>query len=286
MVVRTDHFPAAGQTIMGGEFFMFSGGKGANQAVAAARMEAEVFFIGNTGGDIFGHRAIEMLNKEGINTDFICMDQEKPSGIALILVDRHGENEIVVAPGANATLSEQHISKAEKIITESDLILLQLEIPLDTVIFAAELGARLQKKVILNPAPAQPLPDELLQHLFLITPNETEAEILTGIKIHDQPSAAKAASVLLSKGVKQVVITLGPKGAFYKSDQFELMVEAPKVNAVDTTAAGDVFNGALAVEISNGKDWKSAISFACKAASLSVTQMGAQASMPMRSDIS
>lgn len=162
---------------------------------------------------------------------------------------------------------------------------LQLEIPLNTVIYAAKLGARLQKKVILNPAPAQPLPDELLRQLFLITPNESEAEILTGIKVHDQLSAAQAASVLLSKGVKQVIITLGPKGAFYKSHQTELLVPAPKVKAVDTTAAGDVFNGALAVEISIGKDWKTAMSFACKAASLSVTRMGAQASMPIRSDI-
>jgi ribokinase len=285
MVIKTGVFPAPGETILGGEFFMFSGGKGANQAVAAARMGAEVILICKTGDDIFGQRAIAEYKKEGIHTQYIQADNGKASGTALILVDKKGENEIVVAPGANETLTETDIRAAEKAIAAAGIMLLQLEIPVASVLFAAQLGYEANTKVILNPAPACQLPAAIFSYLYLITPNETEAEILTGVRVNDGLSAASAAAVLLAAGVKNVIITLGAQGAFFKNATMELLVKAPVVKAVDTTAAGDVFNGVLAVEITAGTAWPAAIETACKAAALSVTRMGAQASMPYRKEV-
>jgi len=280
MVVKTKKFPAPGETILGGEFFMFSGGKGANQAVAAARMGGEVTFICKTGDDIFGNRSLEIFRKEGINTSFAGTHSEKASGVALILVDSKGENQIVVAPGANNTLTDQDIQSAEKEIESAEIILMQLEIPISSVVFAAKLASQHKKKFVLNPAPATQLPTELYKHLYLITPNETEAEILTGIKVEDVLSARKAADKLLGYGVQNVIITLGAAGAYFENKEREFSIKAPVAKAVDTTAAGDVFNGVLVVELTNGKNWEDAISMACKAASISVTRMGAQSSMP------
>ena len=285
MVVKTNKFPAAGETILGGEFFMFSGGKGANQAVAAARVGGEVTFICKTGDDIFGNRALELFKKEGINTSFSKIDKEKASGVALILVDAKGENQIVVAPGANNTLTEADIRSAENEIAESEIILMQLETPVQTILSAAKIASQHKKKVVLNPAPAAQLPAELFKHLYLITPNETEAEILTGIKVEDYLTARKAADKLLGFGVQNVIITLGAAGAFFANKEKELNIKAPKVNAVDTTAAGDVFNGVLVVQLTADKNWEDAISIACKAASISVTRMGAQVSMPFLGEL-
>ena len=285
MVIKTSKFPVPGETILGGEFFMFSGGKGANQAVAAARMGAEVILICKTGNDIFGQRAIDEFKKEGIITAYIQKDNNTASGTALILVDDNGENEIVVAPGANETLTAIEIQAAEKVIAGATILLLQLEIPVNSVLFAAKKGYEAGTKVILNPAPAQKLPDEIFPCLYLITPNETEAEILTGIKVNDLASASKAAVVLLQAGVQNVIITLGAQGAFFRNENIEMLVKAPVVKAIDTTAAGDVFNGVLAVEITSGAQWEAAISIACKAAAVSVTRMGAQASMPYRKEV-
>jgi ribokinase len=285
MVIKTSKFPVPGETILGGEFFMFSGGKGANQAVAAARMGAEVVLICKTGNDIFGQRSIDEFKKEGIITQYIQKDFNKASGTALILVDEKGENEIVVAPGANETLTEIDIHVAEKVMASAAIMLLQLEIPLTSVLFAAKKGYEAGIKVILNPAPAQKLPNEIFPYLYCITPNETEAEILTGIKVNDIISAAEAAAVLLQAGVQNVIITLGPQGAFFRNNNSGILIKAPVVKAVDTTAAGDVFNGVLAVEIASGAAWEAAITIACKAASISVTRMGAQASMPYRNEL-
>lgn len=285
MVVKTTRFPNPGETILGGTFFMFAGGKGANQAVAAARMGGDITFITKTGNDIFGKQAIEGFKKENINTDFISTDAEKASGTALIIVNEAGENKIVVAAGSNDTLSEQDILKAEKQIKEAEVILLQLEIPVSSVMFAAQLGIQSESKVILNPAPAQKLPDELFANLYLITPNETEAELLTGVIIKEDASIKEAAQLLLDKGVRNVIITLGSRGAYFQNEYQSFFIEAPTVEAVDTTAAGDIFNGTLAVALGNKKDWKSAIELACKAASLSVTRMGAQASAPYLDEI-
>lgn len=285
MVVKTKKFPVPGETIIGGEFFMFSGGKGANQAVAAARMGSDVTLICKTGNDIFGERLLEELSREGIRTEFVEKDAGKASGTALILVDESGENEIVVASGANETLGIESIKAAQHALAKAEVILLQLETPVKTVLFAAKRAFDLGKKVILNPAPAQQLPKEIFHYLYLITPNETEAEKLTGIKVTDRNSAALAAKALIELGVQNAIITMGSEGAYFKNHHLEMLVKPPPVKAVDTTAAGDVFNGVLAVAITDGQDWESSLAMACNAAALSVTRMGAQSSMPYRHEL-
>lgn len=285
MVIKTTKLPAPGETILGGSFFMNPGGKGANQAVAASRLGGKVSFVAKTGDDIFGKQAKQLFENEGVNTDFMFTDQENPSGVALITVDAQAENCIVVAPGANSNLLKADIDQAREELLRSEIILMQLEIPLDTVIYAANIAFEAGKKVILNPAPARELPDELLQKLYIITPNETEAELLTGVKVTDVTTAEKAARLLHAKGVKIVIITLGSKGAFYYSGDGFKVVPAPKVQAVDTTAAGDVFNGALAVAVSEGLELDKAIELANKAASISVTRLGAQSSAPYWKEI-
>lgn len=285
MVIRTHKFPAPGETIMGGAFFMFSGGKGANQAVAAARMGARVVFVGKTGNDIFGRRSIDELGREGIVTDYITVHADKASGTALILVDEKGENEIVVAPGANDALLEADIAAAEKLLTAESIVLLQLEISVNTVLYAAQKAFAAGAKVIVNPAPARPLPAELFPCLYLVTPNETEAAALTGITVTGMDSAKAAAAVLLKAGVQHVIITMGAQGAFYTDGQDAFLVKSPQVKAVDTTAAGDTFNGVLATAIAAGNSWQNAVAHACNAAALSVTRMGAQASMPYKKEL-
>ena len=286
MVVKTAAFPRPGETLIGGEFFMFSGGKGANQAVAAARMGGDVRFVSRVGNDVFGKRALEEFRKERLDTSFVSVDAEQASGTALILVNGDGENEIVVAPGSNGTLTEREVNDAREAIEGASILLMQLEVPLGSVLHAARIAYAKGVRVILNPAPAQPLPDDLYPMLYLITPNETEAEILTGIPVTDEASQKKAASALLSKGVAHVVLTLGAKGVYYTDGIREVRVPAPKVDVVDTTAAGDVFNGVLAVGLSVSDSWEKAMSLAVKAASLSVTKMGAQAGMPYAHELS
>ncbi|MDP3644989.1 MAG: ribokinase [Bacteroidota bacterium] len=285
MVIKTHHFPAPGETILGGRFLMNAGGKGANQAVAAARLGGIVTFVGKIGDDIFGKQAVQQLKDEGINVDFVSVDPDNPSGVALITVDRNGENSIVVASGSNGTLSPADFDRAILELDESNFVLLQLEIPITTVEYIARIAVRKQKKVILNPAPAATLSDELLQNLYLITPNETEAELLTGIKVTGQESALKSATILHEKGVEVVIITMGAAGAFLLSNGESEIISAPRVEAVDTTAAGDTFNGALVVALSEGKTIQESIAFANKAAAISVTRIGAQSSVPYRIEI-
>ena len=285
MVIKTTKLPQPGETILGGDFLMNPGGKGANQAVAAARLNGKVTLVAKTGEDVFGQQAKKLFQSENLNTDYLFSDPDFPSGIALITVDNHAENCIVVAPGANARLLREDIDKAAAAILNTEIVLMQLEVPLDTVIYAAEIAFKAGKKVILNPAPAQQLPPELLKRLYMITPNETEAELLTGIPVTDQNSAEKAARVLLGKGVEVVVVTLGSKGALLVTVTSCELVPSFSVKAVDTTAAGDCFNGALAVALSEGAGLVKAIAFANKAASVSVTRMGAQASAPYRQEI-
>lgn len=282
MVLRTARFPQPGETILGGEFFMFQGGKGGNQAVAAARLGGEVTFICKLGTDLFGNNAVAHYTNEKINVSFIQQTGEAPSGVALITVDEQGENEIVVAQGTNALLSVEDIQRASSILAEAAYYLIQLETPLPAVEFLAAQAINHGKKLVLNPAPAAHLPPSLYKNLFLITPNETEAEMLTGIKVHDTSTAQQAAEILRSKGVVNIIITLGSKGAYVSAGGFTGMVAAPKVMAIDTTSAGDVFNGALVVSLAEEKGWEEAVTFACQAAAISVTQMGAQASAPYR----
>jgi ribokinase len=285
MVVKTERFPKPGETIIGGEFFMFPGGKGANQAVAAARLGGDVTFVAKVGNDVFGKQALEGFKTENINTKYVFTDESAASGVALITVNAEGENEIVVASGANGELNNKDITTAKKAITEAEVIVLQLEVPIETVAFAIEQSLKANKRIILNPAPAQALADELLNGLFLLTPNETEAEILTSIEVSNVATAKLAAEELLKKGVQNVIITMGSKGAFFMNGTETFLMEAERVKAVDSTAAGDVFNGALAVAIAKNKPWKEAIAFANKAASISVTRMGAQASAPKSEEL-
>ncbi len=270
MVIKAERLPLPGETILGGTFLMNAGGKGANQAVAAARLGGEVTFICKTGNDLFGRQSVELYGKENINTDFIFKDDELPSGVALITVDANGENCIVVAPGANSSLSKSEVDLAKDAIINAELLLMQLETPVETILYAAKIAKRHGVKVILNPAPAQPIPSELISQLYMIVPNKTESEILSGIEVTNWESAKCAADIICKLGVSVVVITLGSMGTLVKDGDEYYEIPVPiKVDAVDTTAAGDTFCGALCVGISEGMDLPDAISFANKAAGIS-----------------
>jgi ribokinase len=285
MVVKSTRLPVPGETVLGGKFIMAPGGKGANQAVAAARLGGDVSFIAKLGDDIFGKQAIRHYARENIDTRFIVTDAADSSGIALITVDAGGENCIVVASGANARLSPEDIRPAEKEIGNSSCILMQLEIPLSTVLYVVEKAVKNKIPVILNPAPAQPLPDELLRQIDILTPNQKEAEMLSGIPITGKAGAEAAAKALAAKGVKTVIITLGNSGALILDRGKIEWVPAPKITAVDSTAAGDIFCGSLAVFLMEKISLKAAVSFSCAAAALSVTRMGAQTSAPTRAEL-
>jgi ribokinase len=285
MVIKTEKLPMPGETILGGTFLLNPGGKGANQAVAAARLGGKVTFIGKRGNDLFGNQTMGLLMREGIDTEYIVKDNDLPSGVALITVDSKGENSIVVAPGSNGNLNPEDLPTNLFEGCKYDILLLQLEIPLVTVEYAAGVAKNCGTKVILNPAPAQPLSDKLLRNIWLLTPNEVEAEALTGIVINDIRSAEKSARSLQARGVKNVIITLGETGAFVMAESFSGMIPGIKVNTVDTTAAGDVFNGALAVALAEDMELKEAVLFANKAAAISVTRLGAQTSAPFRNEI-
>jgi len=285
MIIKVPHIPKPGETILGGKFSTASGGKGANQTVAAARSGGDVTLIARLGKDMFGEKALQGFVEDGINVDNIKTDPKEPSGVAEIFVDENGENSIAVASGANLNLSPQDVRKVKGVIANSDILLMQLEIPVDTVRTAAKIARKNGVKVILNPAPAQKLKDDLLQNISIITPNEIEAEMLTGIKVNDNTSAKQAADILLKKGIETVIITLGQRGAFYVTSKASKLISGFQVKAVDATAAGDTFNGALAVALGESMPLKNAISFANAAAALSVTKLGAQPSAPKRDEI-
>lgn len=284
MVVKSKTLPRPGETILGGTFLMNAGGKGANQAVAAARLGGNVTFVAKLGKDIFGEESITGFKKENINTDYVFTDAAVPSGTALIMVNEEGENCIVVAPGANAQLLPADIVQVNT-LGEAAVVLMQLETPMETIEAVAKITKGNNQKMIINPAPAQPLGDELLNGLFLITPNETEAALLTGITVTDESTASAAADIFLQKGVKNVIITMGKQGAFFQNSELRFSVAAPEVKTIDTTAAGDTFSGAMAVALTENMPWQKAVTFAVKAASIAVTRMGAQASVPYRNEI-
>lgn len=284
MTIKSDNLPLPGQTILGGRFVMGPGGKGANQAVAAKRLGGNVEFICKVGHDIFGKNAADGYKKEGIDISHILYSTE-PSGVALILVDKTGENVISVAPGANGDLSVEDIESIANVIKEADYLILQLEIPTDAVIRAAKIAHEAGVYVILNPAPACKLPNELFQYISLITPNQTETELMTGVKLINEQSFITAVENFNRMGVKDVIITLGSKGSLVCYDGKNEFVPAIKVDAVDATAAGDTFCGAVCVALSQGKNLKETAVFATKAASLTVQKMGAQDSIPSINDI-
>jgi ribokinase len=285
MVVQLDRIPRPGETILGGEFSIVGGGKGANQAVGAARAGGKVTFVARVGIDMLGDDAVRGLERDEINVDYVFREKTTPSGVALIFVDKDGENSIAVAGGANAKLAPADVRKAGKAIRSASALVMQLETPLQTVQAAAEIAAGARVRVILNPAPARPLADSLLKLVSILTPNEHEAELLTGIKVSDEATAGKAAEKLRSSGVGAVVLTLGARGAFIAGAGGSQLVPGFKVKALDTTAAGDIFNGALAVALAEGKALAAAVRFANAAAALSVTRLGAQPSAPTRQEI-
>ena len=285
MIIQMERIPKPGETVIGGKFSTAQGGKGANQAVAAVRAGGKVFFIGRIGKDMFGEKTLTGFKSYGLKTNYVIEDTKEPSGVALIFVDAKGENSIAVASGANAFLSKSDIIDNTDLIKRADILLMQMETPVVTIETAARIAAANKVKVILNPAPAQKLSKSLLRNTSIITPNESEAELLTGIKMKSNKDVEKAALALKEMGIKTVIITMGAKGCYVLDDSFTGIVPAFKVKAVDTTAAGDVFNGALAVALTDKKELVDAVKFASAASALSVMKLGAQTSAPSKEEI-
>jgi ribokinase len=285
LVVRSPRIPVSGETILGGDFLMVPGGKGANQAVAIAKLGARAVFVARLGDDVFGRTSLENFKKERVDTRYVTLTPGVPSGVALINVDAAGNNAIVVAPGANAKLSPDDVYRAQAEITAAGAVVAQLEVPLTTVQCAAELAHQAGVKFVLNPAPAQKLAPALLSLVTVLTPNEIEAQILTGITVVDPESASAAADRLLEAGVESAIITMGAKGFLLAEASRREHIAAEKVNVVDTTAAGDAFTGSLAVGVGQGGSLYDSALFANRAAALSVTRMGAQPSMPTMDEV-
>lgn len=285
MICRVPHIPNPGETVLGGDFFIIQGGKGANQAVAAARAGGDVTLIACVGNDLFGKQAIEAYQAEGIDTSCIKMIDNVPTGVALINVADSGENSIAVASGANARLTPDVIDNYREIILSAQIILMQLETPIDTIYHVARMAHKADIPVVLNPAPAQEIDSAIIPMLYCITPNEHEAVLLSGIFPPDPELVSEMADTIQNMGVQNVIITLGSKGSLYLRQGKDEIVPGIPVQAVDTTAAGDTFNGYLVVELAKGKTFIDAISVANKAAAISVTRMGAQPSIPYFNEI-
>lgn len=283
MTVRSATLPKPGETVLGGDFRMGPGGKGANQAVAARLLGGEVTFVCKLGRDMFGEGASKHYESCGLDTSKILWS-DKPSGVALITVDSKAENSIVVASGANTDMTVSDIDSVADIIKSSGILLLQLEIPMDAVVYAAEIAYSAGVQVVLNPAPAAALPAELLKCVSILIPNETEASAISGIDINNFETAAAAAERLKGMGVREVIITMGSRGSVV-CDGDCTFVPAVKVNAVDTTAAGDTFCGGVCVALSEGKDLLEAVKFATAASSIAVQRPGAQDSVPNRCEV-
>lgn len=285
MVVRTNRAPEAGETLMGQVFTLSPGGKGANQAVAAARMGAEVTMIGRVGKDTFGSEMLEIIKREGIDIEHISTSETQATGVASIVLEESGENRIIVVPGANIDLNVDDIQVLESVISQAELIVLQLEMDLTMSEHAIAIAHRHGIPVILNPAPARVLKDEMLAQVSYITPNETEAGILTGMIVDSIETAEQAARILLQKGVQNVIVTLGSKGALIVNAEGAKAIPGFPVQAVDTVAAGDSFNGALAQQLVLGKSLEEAVSFANAVGALAVGKEGAIPSLPQLSEV-
>ncbi|MGL5312222.1 MAG: ribokinase [Peptostreptococcaceae bacterium] len=284
LVVKVDTMPKAGQTLIGSNFKEVPGGKGANQAVAMARLGGDVSMIGKVGNDGFGETLINALKNDNVNTKYIGIE-EGPTGVALITVDKNAENSIVVAPGANFKVQASDIDSNIDAINNSDIVVVQLETPLDTIKYALQKAKEAGKYTILNPAPAVVLEDTIIENVDLLTPNETELEILSGVEINNEEDINRAAQILIEKGVRELIVTLGSKGSLYINREKSMFKKAYKVDAVDTTAAGDSYTGALSVAFANGKDVVEAMDFASKVGALSVMKEGAQSSLPTLKDV-
>jgi ribokinase len=280
MVIKAPRIPRPGETVIGGEFVMAAGGKGANQAVAAARLGAQVALVARLGTDVFGDQAVAGYQREGIDTAHVVRDPDAASGVALIFVDARGENSIAVASGANARLTPADVERAGRVIAAADVLLVQLEVPLDAVARAIELAHRAEVTVILNPAPAAEIDPALLANVSIATPNEHEIQVVVG-----EPEPERAVSRMLDAGTGIVLVTLGPQGVLWAEGQRRQIVPAYAVQAVDTTAAGDAFNGGLACALGRGLPTEQAVRYANAVAALSVTRMGAQPSLPREGEV-
>lgn len=284
LVVNVDTMPKPGQTIIGSNFKEVPGGKGANQAVAMARLNGNVSMIGKVGEDGFGQTLINSLKNDKVDTTYI-QTSKGATGVALITVDKNAQNSIVVSPGANFEVKEDDIDNNIEAIKNSDIVVLQLETPLNTIKYALNKAKELNKYTILNPAPAVKLDDEIIKNVDLLTPNETELEIISGVSIETEEDIQKAAQIMIEKGVKELIVTLGSKGSLYINKEKSMFKKAYKVEAVDTTAAGDSYTGALAVALSQEKCIEDAMDFASKVGALSVLKEGAQSSLPTLEDV-
>ncbi len=285
LVARAPRIPRPGETIIGGDFCTVPGGKGANQAVAAARLGAQVSMIGQVGRDAFAQALLDNLAAAGVDHSFVAQDPDAATGVALIVVDDAGENSIVVAPGANMRLSPTDVDEAESVVAAADALLLQLESPLETVTRAAEVARAHGVTVVLNPAPARSLPDELLALVDVLIPNETETALLTGLPVRDRAEAETAAAALHELGVGTMILTLGERGALLSREQGSEHFAAFEVTPVDTTAAGDAFVGGFAVALTEGRTLSEAVRWGNAAGALATTKLGAQPSMPTRQDL-
>ncbi|MDJ0578993.1 ribokinase [Crocosphaera sp.] len=281
MITQTPHLPKPGETVIGDHFITLPGGKGANQAVATAKLERLTYFVGRVGGDNFGRELLKRLESFNINTQGVFIDQKTSSGVAMINVETSGENTIVVLPGANGNIDESDITRLEKILSKTSLLLLQLEIPLRAVEMAAREAKKLGITVMLDPAPApEKLPDRLYPLIDIITPNQNEAEKLVSFPLNNEEDIKKAANILLKKGIKIVVIKLGGKGAFYATETEQAFVPSIKVKSVDTVGAGDGFNGGIAAALDRGLPLKEALKWGTITGALTTTKEGAQTALP------
>lgn len=285
MVVRTNRAPDAGETLIGQAFTLSPGGKGANQAVAAARLGAAVTMIGRVGQDTFGSEMLEIMRQEGIHIEYISVSETQATGVASIVLEEDGENRIIVVPGANIDLFVDDIQGLEFVISQAEMIVMQLEMELEMSEHAIAIAHRHGIPVILNPAPATMLKDEMLGQVSYLTPNETEAGILSGMTVDSIETAEQAARILLQKGVQNVIVTLGSKGAMIVNAEGAKLVPGFPVKAIDTVAAGDSFNGALAQQLVLGKTLEEAVSFANAVGALAVGKEGAIPSLPQLSEV-
>lgn len=285
LVVKTPRFPQPGETLVGHTFFTAPGGKGANQAVAAGKLGIQARMVGRVGGDMFGKTLLESLKRSGVDAAYVVVDDDQPSGTAVIFVDDTSENEIVIVAGANGAVGDADLARLDEVLKPGDQLLLQLEVPMETVVAAAKIAHEKGAIVIFDPAPVAALPEDIYGYVDVITPNETEATALVGFEVNNEVSAAKAAKVLQERGVREVVIKMGSKGAYWDDGQKAVFIPAFKVDAVDTVAAGDAFNGAMAAGLSEGLDMQEALRWGMAGGAISTTRSGAQPSLANRKEL-